>query len=519
MMGRGLLLLAIFSGILNAADTREIAGRVVDAQTGEPVAHARVTVQFYEQARQGVGVSLLSGVDGSFRITNVPEGGYSVSYEKAGYLPGNQTMPRLGSGEAKRIPLVLRLTAQAAIEGTVVDDQGAPVPFASILLVHQQVEDGRRQLQPAQGGSADESGYFRLFGLPAGRYYVGVMAHVNGMRRAKSMAYPPLFYPNATELAAAQPFDLQAGGEQQLRIRLPEPLPAREIRGVVAAAAVNVGVTLVRQPAGRFSWPSIFETNWDAKTRTFRISGVTAGTYLLTAGAQEGNNWLQASTMVTVGNADVTGLRLEPVDSGIDGTVRVEAGAGPAQPVPAVTVRSRSSGGNGAPVDDDGRFHIPNIAPDTYRLIPSVVGSHCVRSILQAGRDVRDGLVVAAEGAREPVEILVTSHCGSLEGMVTPSDSNPPADLMAALLRKGTDELVLEKEAYVGVGVAGATQRFVMQGITPGEYTLYVWPREEKIEWANPEYMHQFESYGKAVTVTEDGKVSVTVDKVLTGAR
>ena len=54
-----------------------------------------------------------------------------------------------------------------------------------------------------------------------------------------------------------------------------------------------------------------------------------------------------------------------------------------------------------------------------------------------------------------------------------------------------------------------------MQGVTPGDYTLYAWPRDAQIEYANPEYMRQFESYGKAVTVTEDNKVSVTLDKVL----
>jgi hypothetical protein len=46
---------------------------------------------------------------------------------------------------------------------------------------------------------------------------------------------------------------------------------------------------------------------------------------------------------------------------------------------------------------------------------------------------------------------------------------------------------------------------------------LYAWPQDAQIEYNNAEYMRQFESYGQAVTVTEDGKVSVTIDKVLAG--
>ena len=47
---------------------------------------------------------------------------------------------------------------------------------------------------------------------------------------------------------------------------------------------------------------------------------------------------------------------------------------------------------------------------------------------------------------------------------------------------------------------------------------LYAWPQDSQIEYANAEYMRQFESYGTAVTVTEDGKVSATIDKVLVSA-
>jgi hypothetical protein len=62
----------------------------------------------------------------------------------------------------------------------------------------------------------------------------------------------------------------------------------------------------------------------------------------------------------------------------------------------------------------------------------------------------------------------------------------------------------------------GAAPVFQFQVVTPGDYVLYVWPVEAQVEYANAEYMRQFESYGQTVTVTEGGSVAVTVDRVLT---
>jgi hypothetical protein len=164
-------------------------------------------------------------------------------------------------------------------------------------------------------------------------------------------------------------------------------------------------------------------------------------------------------------------------------------------------------------VDPDGKFRVDNLAADSYRVVPQINGPQCVRAILQDGRDVRDGIVIGAESAPAPVEIVVSSHCGSVAASMAPSDSVFPQDLMLALLRKAGTELVLEKQGYLNGAVSSSA--YLLQGITPGDYMLYAWPRDAQIEYANPEYMRQFESYGKAVTVTEDNKVSVALEKVM----
>lgn len=515
-------LVVFFCGCVCAsAAGSELNGRVVDANTGEPVARVHVTIRFFQGAQPAPELTLLSDADGSFRVTNLPAGGFSVLCEKNGYLPSNQSMGGLrtspNSSDAPPVTMMIKLTAQAAVEGTVVDDRDMPAENTFIQLVRQQIVNGRKQWAVAGGSGSDETGSFRLFGLPAGRYYVFIGPRLNGARRAQHLAYPQLYYPNVTDMAAAQPLDLKAGDEAEIKIHLPEPVPAFEIRGTVITAAQNVGLTLVRQPSSPSMQMPSGDLNWDARSKTFRFSHVTPGTYLLRANAMPDNRSSSfATTTVTVGNADVTGIRIEPVEMSLDGTVRLEGDAAQVKLSGFVSLLSDQYNNNGQ-IDSDGKFHVPGIQPGTYRVVPQINSQmSCVQSVLAGGRDVRDGLTITAGAAPEPVEITLSSHCGSVDVSLTPSDPPPPPNLTAYLLRKAGDELSLERQGYRMATSNDGTAHFMIQGVAPGDYMVYIWPQELQIEWADAEYMKQFDSYGQKVTVTADSKATVTIDKVVT---
>jgi len=535
---RCVVLAAAICGTIWPAETHDIQGRVVSAQTGEPIARARVLLRSYQQG-QSVELALLSDADGTFHVANVPDGGYQITCDKAGYLPAYEGVMVTATGDAKPAPVEVRLTSQAVIEGTVVDDRGAPVPQASVQVLRQAVFNGRRQFQWAAGESTDETGSFRLFGLPAGRYFLGVVANVRGAGRAKRLAYPVYFYPNATDIAGAQGFDLQAGQDQPIQMRLPQPLPAREIRGQVVTAGKYVNLQLTQLPSGNgFTMSPADATSFVDKTGTFKISGVTAGVYNLEAGTQIETQRLRASTVVTVGDTDVTGIRLEPVDIVLNGTVRVEADSAPppqprtpASPGPAplmgfISIQSARASA-GSQVDKDGNFHIHSALPDTYHVVLQPFNNQCVRTILQGGRDaLHDGVVIPPEGQPEPVDVLLTSHCGSIEGAVTLPDPGAPTILTVALLRQIGEELVMDKQINVSSAPRGNRMigdfnggafgpRFTIQGVTPGDYFLYAWPATAQVEYANPAYMQQFESARQTVTVTADNKITVTIDRIL----
>jgi len=507
----------MFGCLLASAADRELTGRVVDANTSEPIARAHLTLRFFNAGQPAPELTFLSEADGSFKISNMPDGGYQVSCDKAGYLPLSQSMaampPTIHPDDRRTATVVLKLTSQAAVEGTVVDDRDMPAENASIQLVRQEVMNGRRQLVVSQVGAPDETGSFRIFGLPAGRYYASVSARLGGTRRTKPLAYPPFYYPKATDIGAAQAIDLKAGDEAEIKIRLPEPVPAYQVSGVVAVGGANAGVTLLPQEPSTGFQRSVGDPNFDLKTGSFRISHVTPGSYLLQAeAAQQGKGMLFASVPVTVGSANVEGIRLEPVDATLDGTLRMDDGAGTQRAAGSISAQSERYN-NMVQVDADGKFHMPNLRPGRYRLVPQIFTQQaCVRSITSGGKDVRDGLTVDAGAAPDPVEIALTSHCGSVEVDLAASDALPP-NLTAYLLRKAGDEFVLEKQGYQGPRTSDGAWHFMLQGVAPGDYVAYVWPGDAPVEYTSVDYMKQLESYGQRVTVTEDSKATVTIDK------
>ncbi|MEO5579267.1 MAG: TonB-dependent receptor plug domain-containing protein, partial [Gemmatimonadaceae bacterium] len=72
------------------AQTRTVTGTVTDAQSGEPLVGARVSVR-------GSTASVITGSSGGFTLANVPPGAVTISVRRIGYQPG---ILNLGVGES-----------------------------------------------------------------------------------------------------------------------------------------------------------------------------------------------------------------------------------------------------------------------------------------------------------------------------------------------------------------------------------------------------------------------------------
>ncbi len=112
--------------------SRQVAGVVVERDTGRPVAGATVALS---ETGTATGVrrsqAVRTGEDGSFRFTNLMEGPpVSVTASAEGFLPQTVTVDP-ESPEARQ--LVLELRRGEAVRGRVVEPPGTPVEGAQVM--------------------------------------------------------------------------------------------------------------------------------------------------------------------------------------------------------------------------------------------------------------------------------------------------------------------------------------------------------------------------------------------------
>jgi 5-hydroxyisourate hydrolase-like protein (transthyretin family) len=502
-----LCLLPLLWGALLAQTSGEIAGRVVDAQTGAPIAHARLRVTDWSAGGQTNEIAVVTGDDGAFDLTNLPPGGYQLNFDRTGYLHAAQGVQ---IQDAKPVSVTIAMTAQAVIEGTVVDENGRGVPLANIQAYRRTVAEGRRQAQLAGQTQADDIGHFRLFGLTAGAYCLSVT--VQSEVRSSKMAHPPVFYPNAPSLASAQFMDLRPGQEQQVPIRLPEPVPAVEISGQIVPATESIGASLRPADSPVMPWNS-YGMRWEPKTHSFKFTGVTPGVYVLDVNAQIDGQQKHATTTVAVAGHDITGLRLELTNPlTLSGTMRVEGEAAP-HPVTSLMLHA-SSFQTAAQVQPDGSFTFENLPPGTYRLAVNFQGAEYLRSAWQGSRDVlHDGLTISADTPPPPVEVVLGAPGGTVQGAGASSDAAQSSAVLVALLRRDGDAMVLERQTYVVP--SRPPRQFTLQGVPPGDYLLFAWPITAQVAYAEPEFIRQYESAGVPVNVSEGAKVTANIEHVL----
>jgi len=344
------------SAIPAAQSSATITGRVIDGGTQAPIAGARVTLLPAPMARPagpmvGPPVQAVTGDDGVYTFSGVPEGRYRVQVQKIGFAPPTDTpLLQVGAGQALAGP-DLRLTKGGAISGRVLDARGEPMAEVMVTAVRKPTEgSGRGRGAPAlpagQPGQTNDIGEFRISGLLAGDYYVAASPRpIIPLGQSSPSPSPSggttlvaTYYPGTSTMAGAQVITVAAGQTiGNLEFAMLSAV-GYSITGVVVDETNKlVGGAMVMlmptQPVG-------LGPRGSARTLpdgTFRINGVTPGAYRLNAsvpvtfstgggtvtgsvggavtsgsGGIGGSSFSYSSgspmLQVTVGDADVTGV-------------------------------------------------------------------------------------------------------------------------------------------------------------------------------------------------------------------
>ena len=255
-----------------AAGRAAISGLVVEGDSNTPVRRARISVRApdspYDRA-------VLTDDAGRFVVGGLAAGNYTVISTKNGYLTGFVGGTRPGRGPVKMIAaaagkpteILIRMSRAGVVTGMVRDDNGLPVPNARINLSQFRVTAGQREIVSVNGGTTDDRGVYRIFGLQPGNYLVSATTNTvladlrqltnddwqaaqNDARQppgargsgaamaadGRPVGYSPVYYPGTPNVAEATPVTVAAAQEVQaidFALRL---VPTARIDGMTVAA-------------------------------------------------------------------------------------------------------------------------------------------------------------------------------------------------------------------------------------------------------------------------------------------
>src|SRR5688500_14413258 len=162
------------------AGTGVIRGRVVRADTGEPLRRVEVRVDEWSTADHSGAAATMTDAEGRYELTQLPAGRYQLRARRGGYVevaygqrrPFERGRPLELAAGAVLQNINFALPPGAVITGRVVDENGEAVAHVSVSLARRRYIEGARRLVGESGSSTDDRGEFRIFGVPPGAYVI-----------------------------------------------------------------------------------------------------------------------------------------------------------------------------------------------------------------------------------------------------------------------------------------------------------------------------------------------------------
>jgi hypothetical protein len=150
----------------------------------------------------------------------------------------------------------------------------------------------------------------------------------------------------------------------------------------------------------------------------------------------------------------------------------------------------------------------PTLLPGQTRPAPPATSRNMyVKSIRLGDSDVlHEGLQLRAR-TNDTLQIVVGNNPGSLEGRVVDASGQPvPSVWVAALPENGLRFRIDHK--YASTNASG---QFRIEGLPPGDYSVFAWEAAERGDWQQPEFIRKYEGRGTTVRIDEGGKATVEV--------
>jgi Carboxypeptidase regulatory-like domain len=524
--------------------TASIRGRITTADTGAPIRGAEVRLSMDGRFSRLV----TTNGEGRYELRNLPAGVYKLIVSRTGFISLEfgqrrpfETASTITVGEGQSATGNVALIRGGAIFGRVLDQFGDPSVGTRVQVLRVRMEDGRRRLIPVGAGDqTDDTGAFRVYGLPPGDYYVSASTGlIDAVKRD-----PPAYYPGTMNFAEAQPITLGVGAEASADFQIVEAVRTARISGVVLnssgvpiAAQVNLrSETINLGPSSE----SALQLHDDAAADgTFSIQNVPPGPYTLTAmvmpmmsttfppfKTDEAKETVRERMMnqlpetaampIVVSGENVSGITLATRRGGrVQG--RFVADTGVVRPLPSglhVTLRSAGPGGASLQMSggsgNDADFQLAGVSGPTRAAVQGVPDGWAVKAILLDGDDVTDDAFDLA-GKTGTLRVVMTDRLTSLSGTIQ-SNSNI----------RDHNVIVFPDEAakwtfpsrFVRTVRADDEGRFRIEGLPPERYLAAALDYLEDGAEQDRQLLERLRTRATAVTLGEGEQRSIQLDVI-----
>ena len=501
---------------------------IVRNDIGDPVRRAMVTA-----TSGNATTGALTDDQGRFVVRGLAAGRFTLTARKPGFAnmsygatrpnrPGAPVIVTEGQATAN---LSITLPRGAVLTGTVSDDQGQPLPGISLMAweVRESLGGARTLAFPATGGVAtttDDTGAYRIYGLPAGEYTVGTFWAFGGstggariptdaeirdaFRAATSAApgrtaapavaapntrrfdYAPTYLPDSTDPLAATTVrvghgEIRDGLDLRMRLRVMTVLT-----GTVTGGEPNTRVSISLTRRGRIEALNTSRVWSSEPDGTFSATQLPPADYTLFARlpATATRSALVAVQDLTIGDADQVSvaLRFEPAPV-LKGRVQFEGDAPPPAEIARATVtlnpEVRAAGGNLFPttVQPTGELTITDVTPGRARIsatMPAPTDTSrrwMLKAVHANGVDVTDVFFDIPSSLPPTITVTFTDSVSDLSGTLSDAAGRPVTDYFVVVIPADTRYWLPASRRIVSArpAVDGA---FTFRNLPPGDYRI-----------------------------------------------
>jgi len=482
--------------------TGVIRGRVVRADTGEPLRRVQIRVDEWSTGGLNGPAATMTDAEGRYELTQLAAGRYQLKATRGGYVevaygqrrPFERGRPlELAEGAVLK-NIDFALPPGAVVTGRVIDETGETVAHVSVSLERRRYIDGARRLVAENGSSTNDRGEFRIFGVPPGDYLM--VARFDGMDLGSKdrVRYVPTYYPGTPVASEAQRVTVGLGQEVTgIMIALARAATAT-VRGVVRSSGEASFGPFTFVNAREIGGPQAYggtATAVAAGDGSFAIAGLLPGTYVVEA-RSSGSEF--ASTEVVVEGADVAGVTLL-LSKGATarGRIRFDTGDPPRGLRPSQVFVMPAfvdsfgdhhvAGTDGGPpvTHDDWTFELQGLRGRGF-IRAGTMGDWQMKEVRREGVDVTDTPLDFATDV-EGLEIEMTQRETTVSGGVSDDRGGEALDATVIVFADDPGKWGPHSR-FIESARPDQQGRFTIKGLPPGRYVAiavgYLQPGEEK---------------------------------------